>query len=160
MRENQMIKHARRIEIFPDRNQKELLRVAFDVYRYVYNTTATEINRRRESKERVNLTELRRKEVSDCVWKEVCKSSAWKVIPYCLRSSACEEVWHAFQAINARNRKAKEKGKKSQTEWKFKFRRKKDPIEGMRIEAAPLNRVGTKSLHGEFWKQLFGSRGN
>jgi IS605 OrfB family transposase len=133
--------------------QKLQLGKAFEACRWVYNRCAETVNG--DSSRRKDLTkDLRAKFVNVAAWTEIVDKvdKEWKDIPYEVRDGALRDAVKAVESADAlMDSKAAQQGKDRASEWKLKFRRKKDITESIQLRHRDLN---SKSA---WFSRLFGT---
>ena len=144
---------ARRVVLFPTKEQKHQLQKAFEACRWVYNKCVEALN----ANKKTAIKALRERFVNKAAWGRICSEVdvEWADIPYEVRDGALRDAIKAKASTEAHlDNEAAVAGKPESTKkWVFKFRKKKEIIESLQLRKRDLN-------GGNAWfARLFDSKG-
>ena len=145
---------ARRVVLFPTKEQKHQLQKAFEACRWVYNKCVEALN----ANKKTAIKALRERFVNKAAWGRICSEVdvEWADIPYEVRDGALRDAIKAKTSTEAHlDNEAAVAGKPESTKkWVFKFRKKKEIIESLQLRKRDLN-------GGNAWfARLFGTKGD
>ena len=145
---------ARRVVLFPTKEQKHQLQKAFEACRWVYNKCVEALN----ANKKTAIKALRERFVNKAAWGRICSEVdvEWADIPYEVRDGALRDAIKAKASTEAHlDNEAAVAGKPESTKkWVFKFRKKKEIIESLQLRKRDLN-------GGNAWfARLFGTKGD